>query len=149
MASSPLLPLLTTIPRFCSGKGSPLLMPFLEVCLHRARNLISTFPEGECLVTSARHLQAGRALLQSQQALTAFKQSLAVGLYLQRIYRGSQAPRPFVMMRLKGCAVTHTIPCTQLPPLGGAWTPLSMRKMGKSGKEWTQPRQWEATNGGP
>lgn len=66
-------------------------MPFLEACLHRAGNLISTFPEGKCPVTSAKHLQAGRALLQSQQALTGFKQSLTGNLGLQRISELSSA----------------------------------------------------------
>lgn len=58
------------------GNGSPLLMPFLEMCLHRAGNLISTFPAGKCLVTSAKHFGQGETLLQNQQALTRFKQSL-------------------------------------------------------------------------
>lgn len=61
---------------FVLGKGSPLLMPFLEMCLHRAGNLISTFPEGECLVTSVKHFRQAETSLPNQQALTPFKQSL-------------------------------------------------------------------------
>lgn len=62
---------------FCSvlGKGFPLLMPFLDMCLHRAGNLISTFPAGECPVTSVKHFRLAETSLPNQQALTPFKQS--------------------------------------------------------------------------
>lgn len=61
---------------FVLRKGSPLLMPFLEMCLHRAGNLISTFPTGECLVTSVKHFRQAETSLPNQQALRPFKQSL-------------------------------------------------------------------------
>lgn len=51
-------------------------MPFLEMCLHRAGNLISTFPEGECPVTSVKHFRPAESSLPNQQALTPFKQNL-------------------------------------------------------------------------
>lgn len=138
VASSPLLPLLTSIPLLCPANRSPLLMPFLEACLHKAGNLISTFPEGKCPVTSVKHLQAGRALLQSQQALTGFKQSLTGNLCLQRI---SELLSPLLWRGWEtGPGTCNSLP---LPLQGGTRIPLSRGSRETIG---SAPQQWEMTN---
>lgn len=104
------------------------------MCLHRAGNLISTFPEGECLVTSVKHFRQAETSLPNQQALTPSKHSLTESLFLQTI---SEFLSQSVMMRLRG-----GYPYTQNSP----WCLKRLFKKDlkdyvhskKEGKQWIQ-----------